>query len=175
MPAIPKTLLESCGRQLVNHIIRQCLLHAHHLLHEAPVDGESWQQGENAIPVQKVVVNAPADETEHVSEDLITSRDPVLRNFQNSTKLAVDSLIGGQRERECERSCNTAVAFRDVAVVPDIAYAIRVWKVVQRGYWAGLKEIKVSILNDPFDVLWASQASCDSASHRRDVIRLLVA
>src|SRR5437667_9116195 len=174
MQPIPDTFSKSCSRKFAYHIIRQGLFHAHHLLHEATVHRESWQQGENAIPVQKVVVNAPADQAEHMSEDLIVGCYLAFGNFQHSTKLAVNSLIGGEGKRESEWSGNAAVAFRDVAVVPDIAGAIRVRKLVQRANRAGLKHIKISALNCPFDVLRASQAARDLASHCRDSIRLLV-
>ena len=98
---------------------RECLLDTHHLLEKPAVHPVGWQQRQDAIPVQQVVIQAAAYQPQHVQKRVVVPGDHAPRYAHHPAELAIDRRIDLTRKRKREWRGDTAVTFDDVAVVPD--------------------------------------------------------
>src|SRR5689334_23970843 len=92
---------------------------SHHLLHEAPIEAIAGQHRQDPIPIQKVVVNASLNETQHAVKHTGIPGDRWWPNPEQSAELAIHLLITMPRKRESHGSGYSAIAFNNVAVVPN--------------------------------------------------------
>src|ERR1700677_2733085 len=125
--SVAETFAEGGARWLRDDFVRQRLAHAHHLLHEAAVDRETGQHGEYSIPAQEVVIDTATHESEHARKHSIVCRNHAFWHAHDPAEFAVHTFVNATRERIRKRSGNATVAFRDIAVVPQIQRAIGIW------------------------------------------------
>ena len=146
---------------------RQALAHAHHLLHELPVHGEAGEQREHAVPVQQVVIQPAANQAEHVPERVVFFGDHAIRHAHQAAELTVDALIDLRCERKRQRRRDAAVAFDDVAVVPDGEFGVGIGGVRERRDRTRLQEIeRARLRHGPFDVLRPAEMTAGVARER---------
>ncbi len=138
----------------LDDFIRQRLADAHHLLHESTVELEAGEQGEDAIPANQIVINPAADEPEHLRKDVFGALDAVGRHGHELAEFAVGGFVDPAGEGECERRGDAAVAFGDVAVIPDAEGVGGIGREAERGDGAGLEQPEFSgCVDGPLDVL----------------------
>src|SRR4029434_2080620 len=90
------------------------------------MDREAREQGKDAIPAEQVVINAPANQTQHLPERFVVGSDGGLRYSHDPTELSVHFLIRAACKGEGQRGGHAAVALRNVAVVPNVEAPVRI-------------------------------------------------
>ncbi len=153
--------------------VRQRLLHSHHLFHEPPVHLVAGQHGEHAIPAQKVVEQPAANQAEHVLEGRLLSGDHPLGNAHHPAELPIHVLVDLPRERKRQRRRDAAVAFDDVAVVPDGEAGVGVRHRAHRRDRARLQQ-EEPIGDRPLDVLRPAEMPSRGSGQRRDILNVRV-
>src|SRR5262245_37978425 len=98
MRAVFEPLPEGRLFSLSQRFVAQALLDAHYLFHKPPVDFETRQQRQDAIPVEQVVEDAPAHEAEHVAERLIVRANLRFRHTHQAAELAVYLFVSATGE-----------------------------------------------------------------------------
>lgn len=85
----------------LDDFIGQRLADAHHLFHEATVELEAGEQGEDAIPAHEIVINPAMNEPEHLREDVFGALDAVGRHGHELAEFAVGGLVNPAGEGKC--------------------------------------------------------------------------
>ncbi len=111
--------LEPRGRRRRVGIRTGGLAHAHHRLHETLVVVEAGEEPHQPVPVEKVVIDLPAEQPEHVLEDLAVRPHRPRVDPHHLGKAVIDDRIGAADEAEGHRRGHARVALDDVRVVPD--------------------------------------------------------
>src|SRR5687768_12560633 len=88
----------SCAAELqpleeLGKLRRKRLLHSHHRLHEPLVPGCTGKEAQELVPAEEIVVDAAANEPEHVPEHRLVRVDDVVRNAHEATELQVDLAV----------------------------------------------------------------------------------
>ena len=65
--------------ELARALAREPLAHAHHLLHEGPVEAKAGNDREQPVPHEQVVVHPALDQTQHLPEVLVVLGDRARR------------------------------------------------------------------------------------------------
>ena len=154
-----------CG---AGDLVGKTLPHPHHLFHEAAVEAVAGEQGDDAVPVEQVVVDAAPHQPEHAAEGEIVGRDPTPGHAQETAELAVDPVVGMKREAESQGGGDTAVALDDVRVVPDGADPVGVGPRGQGGDRPRLEEEDLAAAHRPFDVLGPPEVALGAAGELGD-------
>ena len=163
------------ARDAVGDLLRQRLLHAHHLLHEGAVEREAGQQREHAIPVEQVVVDPAAHQPEHVPERVVLCRDRGPGDSHQAAELPVDVLVDLAGEGERQRRGHAAVALDDVAVVPDDRRGVGIGQAGQRRDRPRLQQHEPVPFERPLDVLRRAEDCRAAARQPRHGDHLVVA
>src|SRR5437763_10017308 len=87
------------------------------------------------------------------AEDVVVARDHRRRHPHDPAELPVDLLVRPAGEGEGERRGDAAVAFDDVAVVPEDRRAVGIGQGGERRDRARLEEVERAALDRPLDVL----------------------
>ena len=147
---------------------RQLLAHAHHLLHESPVDRVTRQHRQQPVPVQEVVVDATPDEAEHAREHVGVFLDCARGHADQPAEFAIHLLVAAAGERERQWRGEAAVALDDVGVVPDRRRGIRVGSTREGRDRATLQQVQRAVGERPFDVLRHSEVTLCGAGEGGD-------
>ena len=111
--------LKPAGRRRRFGIGTGGLAHAHHRLHEALVVVEAGEEPHQPVPVEKVVIDLPAEQAEHVLEDLAVRPHRPRVDPHHLGEAVIDDRVGAADEAEGHRRGHARVALDDVRVVPD--------------------------------------------------------
>ena len=161
------------SRDRVGLLVRERLLDTHHLLEKPAVHPVGWQQRQDAIPVQQVVIQPAAYQPQHVQKRVVVPGNHAPRHAHHPAELAIDRRIDLTRKRKRERRGDTAVTFDDVAVVPNDGRRVLVLVRAQRGNRPRLKEHE-PVADRPLDVLRTAEQSFRGGRQRRHLLNLLV-
>ncbi len=168
--AVGHALAPRAALQRGDDLVGQAFLHAHHLLHEGAVGAKPGQKGEEPIPAIQVVVDATVDEADHAAEDGVIGLYGGLGHAHNAAELLVDFRVGAAGEGVGQRRGHAAVAFDDVAVVPQNAHGVGIGDVRQGGDWTGLEQVEIALrrgVDGPFDILRSAEVGFGAPRHLR--------
>src|SRR5690242_3868394 len=77
---------------------------------------------------------------------------PAARNAHQNAELPIDFLVRSTRKGESERESYSAIAFCDVAVIPEYAHAVRIGHVSQSGHRPRMQQPHTIGIHRPPDI-----------------------
>ena len=111
----------------------RAIVYTQHAIQELPIEGVRWQQAENTVPVEEVVVEPPPDVTQHGGEQGPVGLEQRSWHSHGPSELSVHALVGAKGEAERHGTGHPTVALDEVAVLPQTGRRSGSWGRLGRG------------------------------------------